>query len=162
MIFNFISKAKDLFFNDSVAKTGSDNVQGAIEGVKSAVEVVTSDVNGVKSDLNTCIKITHKESTTLAKYDDTMLNLVQQCYLVLSEVLDGVGTYLISVRGDNTAWRYVGILISSNIGIPILTNLVAPNNMSVTLDTTNKQISISNTNTSYDQKVTVYIVKLAG
>ena len=163
MIFNLITKAKHLFFDDSVAKTGSDNVQGAIEGVKSAVEVVKSDVSGVKNTLNEKknIKTTHENSVTLNKADGTILGSLKH-ELLLSEVLDGVGTYLVSIRGYNIGWRYSGLLINSYQGAPILTNLVAPNNMSVTLDTTNKKIEVSNTNASYDQPVTIFIVKLAG
>lgn len=152
---NSSSSASLISFDDSIAQTGSKNVQGAIESVK-------SNIKDIKSDLNTCIKTIYKNRTTLAKYEgDTMLNLLAQCSLVLSEVLEGVGTYLISVRGDNTAWRYVGILISGIIGKHILVDLVTSDYLSVSVSENNEQLRICNTHTTYDQPVQVSIVKLA-
>lgn len=54
MIFNLIKHAKQLLFNDSVAKTGSNNVQGAIEVVKSAVDNVKTDLDAVEEETVYC------------------------------------------------------------------------------------------------------------
>lgn len=45
MIFNLIKHAKQLLFDDSTAKTGSSNVQGAIEVIKGEVDTVKNTLS---------------------------------------------------------------------------------------------------------------------
>jgi hypothetical protein len=52
MIFNLIKHAKQLLFDDSTAKTGSGNVQGAIENIKTKVDKVRTDVDAIGTVIN--------------------------------------------------------------------------------------------------------------
>lgn len=54
MIFDLIKHAKQLLFDDSKAKIGTNNVQGAIESVKSDVDSVKTDLDAVEEETVYC------------------------------------------------------------------------------------------------------------
>lgn len=141
MIFDLIKHAKQLLFDDSKAKIGANNVQGAIEGVFN------------KSCKSMGVQQQYIGAGSLSW--DFSLNL------------DGNGTYLVSVRGDNVEWRFIGVLFKTKIGGAspsghFLYDIASHPNLGVKLITVEgvPYLNVANNNADWAMPIYVDIAKI--
>lgn len=84
------NNASDIYFDDSVAETGSKNVQGAIEGVKSVVDTNTKDIDTHNTVIRNLARYIGHSSSTLKVETITLthgVSLVKDIYTATNKTL---------------------------------------------------------------------------
>ena len=131
-------KASDIFFDDTNVQLGEDDVQGAIENTSTTAKA------GAPRTKIFSANVTKSGGTGTVDITDLLAN----------------GTYLISAHTGNSSWRYAGILFKTGSGNPVLVDLATNTGYLTVTCGTDKIITITNNNATYDTVVHLTAVKI--